>query len=141
MYFIVNATGVGLAPFDCFLLMRGIKTLSVRMERQQASAIKIAHYLEQRGFKVRFPGLVSHPQYELHKKMAKGPGAVLSFETGNVQQSERIVEATRLWLISVSFGCVNSLIRYSNNNIVCHVKCRMHLFQNMFVNKDNFLKI
>ena len=141
LYFIVNATGVGLAPFDCFLLMRGIKTLSVRMERQQESAIKIANYLEQRGFKVRFPGLRSHPQYELHKKMAKGPGAVLSFETGNVQQSERIVEATRLWLISVSFGCVNSLIRYQNVNLVCHVKCHMHLFQNMSVNKDSFPKI
>ena len=108
----VNATGVGLAPFECFLLMRGIKTLSVRMDRQQSSAMKIAAFLENNcGFKVRYPGLESHPQYELHNKMARGAGAVLSFETGDVAKSERIVEAARLWLISVSFGCVNSLIR------------------------------
>jgi cystathionine beta-lyase len=91
--------------------MRGVKTLSVRMERQQDSAMKIATYLEQRGFKVRYPGLKSHPSYDLHKSMSSGAGAVLSFETGDVDVSERIVEATRLWLISVSFGCVNSLIR------------------------------
>ncbi|KAJ3319349.1 cystathionine beta-lyase [Boothiomyces sp. JEL0866] len=110
MYFVVNATGVGLAPFDCFLLMRGIKTLSVRIERQQESAMKIAQYLEGVGFRVRYPGLKSHPQYDLHHRMARGSGAVLSFETGDVIKSEAIVESTRLWLISVSFGCVNSLI-------------------------------
>jgi cystathionine beta-lyase len=110
LYFVVNATGVGLAPFECFLLMRGIKTLSVRMERQQQSALKIAQFLEGKGFKVRYPGLKSHPQYELHHSIARGSGAVLSFETGSTDLSERIVENTRLWLISVSFGCVNSLI-------------------------------
>ena len=71
----------------------------------------IAQFLESHGFKTRYPGLPSHPQYELHKSMARGAGAVLSFETGNVKVSERIVEATRIWGISVSFGCVNSLIR------------------------------
>jgi cystathionine beta-lyase len=81
------------------------------MDRQQSSAQKIAVFLEDLGFKVRFPGLKSHPQYKLHHSMARGPGAVLSFETGDVEKSEKIVEGTRLWLISVSFGCVNSLIR------------------------------
>lgn len=124
LFFVVNATGVGLAPFECFLLMRGIKTLSVRIERQQASAMKIAAYLEKSGFKVRYPGLKSHPQYELHNSMARGAGAVLAFETGDVAMSERIVEAARLWLISVSFGCVNSLIRQASFLIiVCLVKC------------------
>jgi cystathionine beta-lyase len=112
IYFTINATGVGLPPFDCFLLLRGLKTLSVRIERQQENAIKIADFLERHGFKVRFPGLQSHPQYAIHKKMAQGPGAVLSFETGSVEVSERIVDQTRLFAISVSFGCVNSLIRY-----------------------------
>jgi cystathionine beta-lyase len=97
----VNSTGVGLAPFECFLLMRGIKTLAVRMDRQQASAMKIATFLENLGFYVRYPGLKSHPQYHLHQSMASGAGAVLSFQTGDVQKSEQIVEATRLWLISV----------------------------------------
>lgn len=110
LYFTINASGCGLAPFDCWLLLRGIKTLGVRMEKQQANAQAIAEFLEHQGFKVRYPGLKSHPQYDLHWSMARGAGAVLSFETGNTLVSERIVEATRLWAISVSFGCVNSLI-------------------------------
>lgn len=110
LYFTINASGVGLAPFDCWLLMRGIKTLKVRMDAQQANAIRIAKFLESAGFKVRYPGLKSHPQYELHNSMARGPGAVLSFETGDILLSERIVESAKLWAISVSFGCVNSLI-------------------------------
>lgn len=110
LYFTINASGCGLAPFDSWLLMRGIKTLKVRMEQQQSNAHRIAEFLESHGFKVRYPGLKSHPQYELHNSMARGAGAVLSFETGSVQVSERIVEAAKLWAISVSFGCVNSLI-------------------------------
>jgi len=110
LYFTINASGCGLAPFDSWLLMRGIKTLKVRMEQQQANAQRIAEFLEGHGFKVRYPGLKSHPQYELHNSMARGAGAVLSFETGSIQTSERIVEAAKLYAISVSFGCVNSLI-------------------------------
>lgn len=110
LYFTINASGCGLAPFDSWLLMRGIKTLKVRMEQQQSNAQRIAEFLESHGFKVRYPGLKSHPQYELHNSMARGAGAVLSFETGSIQVSERIVEAAKLWAISVSFGCVNSLI-------------------------------
>ncbi|KAK4462824.1 cystathionine beta-lyase [Cladorrhinum samala] len=110
MYFTINATGCGLSPNDSFLLMRGVKTLAIRMEKQQANAQRIAEFLETHGFKVRYPGLKSHPQYDLHWSMARGAGAVLSFETGDVALSERIVEAARLWGISVSFGCVNSLI-------------------------------
>ncbi|KIX02302.1 cystathionine beta-lyase [Rhinocladiella mackenziei CBS 650.93] len=110
LYFTINASGCGLAPFDCWLLMRGIKTLKVRMDAQQANAMMIAQFLESAGFKVRYPGLKSHPQYKLFQSMARGPGAVLSFETGDIQLSERIVESAKLWAISVSFGCVNSLI-------------------------------
>ncbi|KKA26047.1 hypothetical protein TD95_000348 [Thielaviopsis punctulata] len=110
MYFTINSTGCGLSPNDSFLLMRGVKTLAIRMERQQANAQKIAEFLEQRGFRVRYPGLKSHPQYDLHWSMARGAGAVLAFETGDAAVSQRIVEAARLWGISVSFGCVNSLI-------------------------------
>ena len=80
------------------------------MDRQQASAITVAHYLDSLGFKVNYPGLASHPLKAVHDKQAAGPGAVLSFTTGDKALSERIVGATRLWGISVSFGCVNSLI-------------------------------
>lgn len=110
MYFTINATGCGLSPNDSFLLLRGIKTLGIRMEKQQANAMTIAQFLESHGFRVRYPGLKSHPQYDLHWSMARGAGGVLSFETGDPALSTRIVEAARLWGISVSFGCVNSLI-------------------------------
>lgn len=110
LFFTINATGCGLAPNDSFLLLRGVKTLAIRMEKQQANAQAIAEFLESHGFRVRYPGLKSHPQYDLHWSMARGAGAVLAFETGDTALSERIVEAARLWGISVSFGCVNSLI-------------------------------
>ncbi|KAG8531529.1 homoserine O- acetyltransferase [Bacidia gigantensis] len=104
MYFSINASGCGLAPFDSWLLMRGIKTLKVRMEQQQSNAQQIAEFLESHGFRVRYPGLVSHPQYDLHHSMARGPA--------QCYHSKRaiIVESAKLWAISVSFGCVNSLI-------------------------------
>ncbi|KAJ3062112.1 cystathionine beta-lyase [Podochytrium sp. JEL0797] len=110
IYFIINSIGCGLAPFDSYLLLRGIKTLSLRMERQQQNAGEVADFLEARGYTTFYPGLDSHPQKKLHMSMAKGAGAVLSFVTGSVEKSVRIVEACRLWGISVSFGCVNSLI-------------------------------
>ncbi|SPO30134.1 related to cystathionine beta-lyase [Ustilago trichophora] len=108
--FTINSIGNALTPMDSFLLLRGIKTLAVRMDRQQASAITVAHYLDSLGFKVNYPGLASHPSKAIHDKQAAGPGSVLSFVTGDKALSERIVGATRLWGISVSFGCVNSLI-------------------------------
>ncbi|KAJ2373155.1 cystathionine beta-lyase [Coemansia sp. RSA 2607] len=110
LYFVINASGSGLGPLDSWLLLRGVKTLGIRMEKQQSNAIQIADFLEAQGLKVHYPGLKSNPQYELHKSLSSGPGAVLSFETGDVGLSERIVESARLWGISVSFGCVNSLI-------------------------------
>ncbi|TPX35290.1 cystathionine beta-lyase [Synchytrium microbalum] len=126
IYYIINATGCGLTPLDSFLLLRGVKTLAVRMDRQQANARIVAEFLESKGFKVHYPGLPSHPQYHLHNKMAKGPGAVLSFETGDVEKSGRVVESTHIWAISVSFGCVNSLIsmpcRMSHASIPAHVR-------------------
>lgn len=110
LFFTINSTGCGLSPNDSFLLMRGVKTLAIRMEKQQANAQAIAEFLESHGFRVRYPGLKSHPQYNLHWSMARGAGAVLSFETGDATVSGRVVEAAKLWTISVSFGCVNSLI-------------------------------
>lgn len=81
------------------------------MDRQQASAMRVATYLDHLGFKVHYPGLASHPRREVHERIAHGYGAVLSFTTdGDVEMSERIVGAARLWGISVSFGAVNSLI-------------------------------
>lgn len=108
--FLINSTGTGLAPQDCFLLLRGLKTLSIRMDRQSSTAFLVAQYLHTLGFHVNFPGLASHPDRDVHYSQADGAGAVLSFTTGDIGASERIVGGTRLWGISVSFGCVNSLI-------------------------------
>ncbi|KAK9472579.1 cystathionine beta-lyase-like protein [Dipodascopsis tothii] len=110
IFFVINATGCAMTPFDSFLLLRGIKTLALRYERQEANSYKVAEWLEGRGFKVRYPGLKSHPQYDLHWSMARGAGAVLTIETGSIPVSEKIVANTRIWGIAVSFGCVNSLI-------------------------------
>ncbi|CAD6890623.1 unnamed protein product [Tilletia controversa] len=108
--FTINSVGNALTPMDSFLLLRGIKTLAVRMDRQQATTMLVAAYLDSLGFKVNYPGLPTHPSKDVHDRQAAGPGAVLSFETGDKALSERIVGGTRLWGISVSFGCVNSLI-------------------------------
>ncbi|KAJ9115449.1 hypothetical protein QFC22_005207 [Naganishia vaughanmartiniae] len=108
--FLINSTGTGLAPFDCHVLLRGLKTLSIRMDRQASTASMVASYLDTLGFQVNFPGLLSHPGRDIHFRQADGAGAVLSFSTGDVAMSERIVGGTRLWGVSVSFGCVNSLI-------------------------------
>ncbi|QRW04591.1 Cys/Met metabolism PLP-dependent enzyme [Ceratobasidium sp. AG-Ba] len=108
--FTINSVGNALAPVDAFLLLRGIKTLAIRMDRQQATARLVATHLHSLGFQVFYPGLTDHPGRAIHEKLAAGPGAVLSFVTGDKALSERIVGATRLWGISVSFGAVNSLI-------------------------------
>ncbi|ODQ79241.1 hypothetical protein BABINDRAFT_162278 [Babjeviella inositovora NRRL Y-12698] len=110
IYFVINSTGCGLSPFDCWLLSRGLRTLALRVERQQENAVKIATWLEDIGFAVRYPGLKSHPQYDLHKSLCKGSGGVLSFETGSTKLSAGICESTEIFGIAVSFGCVNSLI-------------------------------
>ncbi|KAF9532585.1 cystathionine beta-lyase [Crepidotus variabilis] len=107
---IVNSVGNALTPIDSFLLLRGIKTLALRMDRQQQSSQLVAEYLHDLGFVVHYPGLPDHPGAGVHQRIADGNGAVLSFETGNKELSEKIVGSTRLWGISVSFGCVNSLI-------------------------------
>jgi len=80
------------------------------MDRQQRTAMSVALFLSKHGFRVHYPGLSTHPGKAIHDRLANGPGAVLSFVTGDKELSERIVGATRLWGISVSFGAVNSLI-------------------------------
>lgn len=115
--FVINANGSGLAPFDCWLLLRGIKTLGVRFEKQQQNAIEVAEFLEKIGpkltvpkFELKFPGYKGLPGYEVHERTTSGVGAVLSFRTHDIKISEKLVDSTKLFKISVSFGSVNSLI-------------------------------
>jgi cystathionine beta-lyase len=110
--FFQNAEGTGLAPFECWLLLRGIKTLSLRTERQSQSARLIAEYLSchsQVG-RVYYPGLSAHPGRQIHERQATGGGPVLSFTTGDAVFSKRLVEAARIFCIAVSFGSVHSTI-------------------------------
>lgn len=110
MYFTINSVGNSLAPLDSFLLLRGVKTLALRMDKMQVNAMQIAHFLQRLGFHVNYPGLRTHPGYAIHQRMSKGPGSVMSFETGDKELSARITAAVKLWGVSVSFGCVNSLL-------------------------------
>jgi cysteine-S-conjugate beta-lyase len=107
-----NAEGAGLSPFESWLLLRGLKTLALRVERQNASAEKIARFLQSRAevSRVFYPGLAEHPGREIHNEQATGSGAVVSFTTGDEKLSCDIVESTRLFKVAVSFGSVGSTI-------------------------------
>ena len=108
--FLINSVGSGLAPFDAFLLLRGVKTMALRMDKQMDTAHLVSLYLDSLGFLVHYPRLKHHAKRDVHYQQATGAGAVLSFVTDDKSLSERIVGGTRLWGISVSFGAVNSLI-------------------------------
>lgn len=112
IYFHQNAEGTLLGPFDCWLALRGLKTMALRMEKQQANTMAIARWLEAHPMvsKVNYPGLQSNAGYELHKSQASGAGSILSFATGNVELSKIVVEETKLFKITVSFGNTSSLI-------------------------------
>lgn len=116
--FLQNAEGAGLSPFESWLLLRGLKTLSLRVERQNQSALKIAQFLSSDPSvqQVYYPGLADHPGHEIHRSQSTGDGAVVSFTTGDAEFSARIVEATKLFTIAVSFGSVGSTI-----SLPCHM--------------------
>jgi len=106
--FVQNAEGAGLGPFDSFLLLRGMPTLAVRLDRQQATAHRVASHLRSRGLPVRYPGLRGDPGYARLRAQSRGAGAVVSFETGSLDASARLVESLRLFSTTVSFGSVHS---------------------------------
>ena len=112
IYFLQNAEGTALGPFDCFLLLRGLKTLKLRMDAQQANAMKVAGFLaaHEKVSALHYPGLSSHPGYGIQQRQARGGGAVLSFTVGSPEAAKQVAEKTRLFAIAVSFGSVNSTI-------------------------------
>lgn len=112
--FIHKTIGACLSPFDCFLCLRGLKTLAVRMEKAQSNAAALAEWLltQEKVTAVHYPGLESHPGFEVSKKQAGGFGAMISFETDCIQTSYQILEKVQLIMFAESLGGVESLITY-----------------------------
>ena len=112
LYLIQNGEGAVLGPFDCYLLLRGIKTLGVRLERQQENAAQIAQFLTgHSGVKrVYYPSLLEKKSFGIHVRQARGNGAVVSFETGSIETSRQVVESLKLFPITVSFGGLQSSV-------------------------------
>jgi cystathionine beta-lyase/cystathionine gamma-synthase len=114
IYFIQRSAGSGLAPMDCFLVSRGIKTLAVRMLQHNANGISVARHLDAhpKVRKVYYPGLPSHPQHEIARRQQRGPGAMLSFDLGNLDAARRLLNHVKLCSLAESLGGVETLISH-----------------------------
>ena len=112
--FIQNSVGAILSPFDSFLVLRGTKTLAVRMEKHDENGRAVANFLAEhpRVEKVYYPGLTSHPQHELAKKQQKGFGGMVSFETGSLENAKKVLESVKICTLAESLGGVESLISH-----------------------------
>lgn len=106
--------GAGLSPFDSFLMLRGIKTLSVRLERQQSNALEIVRWLkaQKKVKQVYYVGMPEHPGYEVNMRQARGFGSMISFQTDTEETARKILERVRLISYAESLGGVESLITY-----------------------------
>ncbi|GAA0379485.1 cystathionine beta-lyase [Bacillus horti] len=114
IYFLQNSFGAVLGVQDCWLVLRGLKTLSVRMEQSTRSAYQIAAFLEQHPLveQVYYPGLRSHEGYSIQQQQAKSAGAVLSFSLKNKEAVKQFVERVQLPVFAVSLGAVESILSY-----------------------------
>lgn len=112
--FLIKTTGAGLAPFDAWLIIRGIKTLGIRMERSEENARQLAEWLKNQKHikKVYYPGLPEHPGYEIMKKQSKGFGAMITFDVDSKENALKILEKVKLIRFAESLGGVETLITY-----------------------------
>ena len=112
--FLIKTTGAGLAPFDSWLILRGIKTLGIRMERAQKNAFRIAEWLacQEAVTRVIYPGLPEHPGYEIMKKQARGFGAMITFQLKSKEFALTILEKVKMIKFAESLGGVETLITY-----------------------------
>jgi len=114
LYFIQNGTGAVPGPMDCFLVLRGIKTLHLRVERHCENALLIAKALEEHPLvkNVHFPGLEGHPNFDVARKQMKGFGGMLSFSLKNdtIEAANQLMTHTKLFALAESLGGVESLI-------------------------------
>jgi len=110
-----NAAGAVPSPFDCWLTVRGLKTLAVRMDRHSQNAQGVAEFLEGHPAvrRVHYPGLPSHPGHEIARRQMRGFSGMVSFEVnGGIEKARRVVERTNLFLLAESLGGVESLIEH-----------------------------
>ena len=112
--FLIKTTGAGLAPFDSWLILRGVKTLGLRMERAQDNALKIARRLLEENIvtKVYYPGLEDHPGHELIKSQARGFGSMITFDVDSKEHALKILEKVKIIKFAESLGGVETLITY-----------------------------
>lgn len=110
--FLQNAAGAILSPFDSWLILRGTKTLAVRMRQHDESGRIVASFLAEhpKVKKVYYPGLANHPQYQLACKQMSGFGAMISFETGSYEKATAFLESVKLCLLAESLGGVETLV-------------------------------
>jgi len=112
IYFIQRSAGAGLAPMDCFLISRGIKTLAIRMLQHNANGITVARHLDAhpKVKKVHYPGLPTHPQHDIARRQQKGPGAMLSMDLGSLEAARRFLNQLKLCSLAESLGGVETLV-------------------------------
>ncbi len=107
--------GTNMDPHQAFMVLRGVKTLSIRVERSQQNAIKIAHYLEKHPkiSWIKYPGLKSHPQFNLINEQMAGPGSMISFGLkGGIKAGKKLMDNVKMIILAVSLGGVESLIQH-----------------------------
>ncbi len=112
--YLIKTTGAGLSPFDSWLILRGIKTLALRMEKAQQNALKIAYWLKEQPAvtKVLYPGLPEHPGHEIMKKQATGFGGMLTFDVKDEETAKKVLGSVELIQFAESLGGVETLITY-----------------------------
>jgi len=112
--FLQKAAGAILSPFECWLILRGVKTLGVRMQKHDESGRVVAKFLanHKKVKKVFYPGLADHPQHELAKKQMSGFGAMISFETGSLANANKLLRKVRVCSLGESLGGVETLISH-----------------------------
>jgi O-succinylhomoserine sulfhydrylase len=111
----LRTAGPSLSPFNAWVILKGLETLRIRVETQSANALELARWLEEQPAveRVYYPGLPSHPQYELAKRQQKGPGAILSFDVkGGKEAAWRVIDATRLLSITANLGDTKTTITH-----------------------------
>ncbi|HJQ41432.1 MAG TPA: cystathionine gamma-synthase [Thermoanaerobaculia bacterium] len=112
--FLQNAVGAILSPFDSWLVLRGTKTLAVRMKRHEENGVAMASYLANQAKvkKVYYPGLPDHPQHDLAKRQMNGFGSMISFELGSLENAKKFLDRVRLCSLAESLGGVETLISH-----------------------------